>query len=346
MKTKTLIRAALILCIAVCQLNLSSQAKLTLYRVQSESNNDISEAFSCGSHFTQVVLPVNEYSTTQWRIKNEGNAPLQLDSAPEITGLHSTSFEIIGSVSGPVAPGNFITFGIRFHYTDFTQKSAFLNISSNDPANPSCGLLLQGVVGNPSICYCFCNEEQELDENCPWESTGFKSGLSVTETGCEGADDNICKKNLSITTLCSCADLTTSGSTGLYADTLTISAGAERRIFITFNSTSAASSFLDKNGKSITAGTLLGQTDKNGTLKFPFFRKASTKVDIKVNGIAFVSPDSCPDINDCTEPSSDVNTTAISTIPTLSEWSIILLGLLLFITSAVSIKQGTEQIRL
>lgn len=344
MKTKMLIRAALIICIAVSHINLYGQAKLAIYRVYTDpddNSKEISEPYSCGSHFTQVVLPVNQNSTTHWILKNEGNAPLILNESMTISGKDASSFELINSPSLNIQPGELAVFSIKYTYSDFMKKSAFLSIKSNDPEVSNCGILIQGVVGNPSICYCFCNEDQELGENCPWEITGFKSGLSVSEVGCALQDDQICKNNLKLTSICSCDRLVSATNrAALYTDTLTITAGANARQYLTFNQNDDSSSFLDENGKSIGIGTYLGLTNSQGILIVPFYRSASTQVNIKVNGISLISADLCPSLADCTEPAPapNNNPTTMESIPTLSEWGILLLTLALLVTSLVTLK--------
>jgi hypothetical protein len=135
---------------------------------------------------------------------------------------------------------------------------------------------------------------------------------------------------------CACKNLNTSGIRPLFEDTLTVTAGAHVEFTLTDNVTSDTYSFLDVNGKPIHKGTVLGFTNAQGLLHYPFYRDAVTAVKIRVNGVEFISDELCPEAVAC-EPSL-LPPGPPETVPTLSEWSIILLTLLLMIVGVAAVQ--------
>jgi len=104
------------------------------------------------------------------------------------------------------------------------------------------------------------------------------------------------------------------------------------------------SGFRDINNNLLSPGTLLGSTDALGNFTYSFFRGLGESADIELiwnitgplsrsGKVQFTSPDVCPQFEDCTPlPPSPP-------IPTLGEWGIISLALLLMIVGVARIKE-------
>ena len=138
---------------------------------------------------------------------------------------------------------------------------------------------------------------------------------------------------------CSC-DKLFSNEPPLFSDELSIMglpAGAQ----VMLSSTYPLSGFKDNASMTFAPGTSLGTVDAFGNMTFPFYRGSEEVADIEVvwsttspnrtGTISFTSSEPCPLFEDC-----DPLPPAI--IPTLSEWGLVSLALLLMIVGIARIR--------
>lgn len=332
MKTTPLLRAILASIVFILYGALGfSQPHIALWLDQGDG--DI-QFYNCGSYFASIVPFVGDgaelSSETTWIIRNLGQDDLIITNPISFAEGAPSSFEITKLPDNVVPPNGETTFKLKYTVPDITSlavENAFLEIFTNDPTRESCGLLLGGSMGINSLCYCFCNEDQELERICPAEVNGFKAGILVDIEFCESANGSTCT-SMALGDPCACKNLNTSGPRPLFEDTLTVTAGAHVEFTLTENVTSDIYSFLDANGDPIRKGTVLGFTDGQGLLHYPFYREAVTAVKIRVNGVEFISAELCPEAVAC-EPS--LLQPPPEPVPTLSEWALYILSLLLLI---------------
>lgn len=316
-----------------------SQPHIALWLDQGDG--DI-QFYNCGSYFASIVPYVGNgavlSSESTWIIRNLGNENLIITNPISFAEGAPASFEITKLPDNVVPPNGETTFKLKYTVPDITSLSvqnAFLEIFTNDPTSESCGLLLGGSMGINSLCYCFCNEDQELEQICPKEVTGFKAGILVDIEFCQSANGSACA-SMALGDPCACKNLNISGPRPLFEDTLTVTAGAGVMFTLTDNVTSDTYSFLDVNGDPIPKGTVIGFTNAKGLLHYPFYREAVTAVKIRVNGVEFISSELCPEAVAC-EPSL-LPPPPTEMVPTLSEWSLVLLTLLLMIVGLLKVQ--------
>ncbi len=132
--------------------------------------------------------------------------------------------------------------------------------------------------------------------------------------------------SINISDPCNC--LSFDQSTDLFTDTLIIS-GLNKNTSVTLDFNN--SGFRDEAGELFNPGTQFVDDDGNGHIVIPFFRSEGEAVDISIDEFVFTSV-SCPGFESCLAQS----------IPTLSEWSLIWLALLLLIFSVQFISESSH----
>lgn len=323
----------------------SAQPELTLWRVQdghnqSDNHNDGHEAelYECGSYYFFVSDGVE---TSSWSIKNEGASDLVLQLPLGFDPTSATSMEISQQPDKAVlAPGEETIFKIKYDFYGI-HGDVFLDINSNDPDHANCGLL---VGGNVLACTCYCTPSGIA------ESLGFCTKVSsATEVGAAAGIplfDQPCDppsvdrreeggscQPISIADPCSCDNtITTPGGMLLFRDTLSVSTTGGTELFLTANTLG----FLDANGVPVSTGTSLGTADNTtNILTYVFYRVSGEGVDIRVSGVPFMSTLGCPDASTCAPDPVEI-------VPTMGEWTLIMLGLIMLIFSVLGVKVTTK----
>jgi len=114
----------------------------------------------------------------------------------------------------------------------------------------------------------------------------------------------------------------------LYTDALVVSGLAGGQT-VSLDANNNMDGFIDPStGQSFVVGVTFGPAPGDGTITIPFQRAEGAVADIIIGGTAFISPEACPDRADC----------LAAAIPTMGEWGLMILALLLLIVSVVKIK--------
>ena len=308
-------------------LSLFAQPQLTLWRVVSADHNDnsnthASELYECGSYYFFVSDGKKE---STWSIKNEGNAALELNLPLTFDPSAATSMTISQQPDrASIAPGEEALFKIDYDFYGI-HGDVFLDIVSNDPTHAECGLL---VGGNVLSCTCYCTPSgtQSLgvcSKSDLTSAVGAIAGIPISENPCSA--ENVSCTPISILDPCNCNNaITTPGGQFLYRDTLSI----QSTPFASMSLSANISGFKDVNGTDIAPGTNIGFGDAvTGIVKYVFYRPENEGVNIRVNGIAFLSSP-CPSASLCAPA---------TTVPTMGQWGLISLFLLLMILSVVGL---------
>lgn len=354
-------RAAFTFPFLLCFTLLTAQPKMTLWRVQNDHNlnnqsaiSHEAEEYACGAYYFFVSDGVAE---STWSIKNEGTSNLELRLPLGFDPNSATSMEINLQPSKAIlAPGEETHFKIQYDFYG-VHGDFFLDIESNDPVNGSCGLL---VGGNVLACTCYCVPQSvvELDltssdvsgvqqnRGICSKTIGAAAGIPLSDMPCDpvvtavnttgigpaAAVGDACNP-ITIADPCSCDNTITVGGQLLYRDTLTVTTTPGSTLTLSDNDLG----FLDNTGSPIMAGTTLGVGDATGVVAFVFYRNPGEGLNIRVNGLPFITANICPDANLC-------DTMVADPIPTMGQWTLVCLALFILIFSVVAIRIKNKEI--
>ena len=346
MKTKTYtlisLLGSLILLVACIEVSFS-QGSLSISIDQSDGST---ESLACGSFYT-TLLPHEDFDANQtlkedtWTLTNDGNDDITIQLPLTFSQGASTFLRIRTQPQAVLAPGESTSFVTSYRYNANDDGTGFLPITTDSPVNGTCGFLLKGALETASLCLCFCAGDNEISEVCPYGVDGYITGISIEEETCESNPTNLDCSSISFAGSCNCGNLTTVGDLDLYKDTLIVSGLSGTDIILTENIDSEENSFLNINAAPMRRGTLLGSINTRGIVEIPVYRRPNTPVNVVLNGVRFRSEAICPAVSDCVADQGNEATIAtdnMESIPTLSEWSIILLGLILMIISLVAVR--------
>jgi len=347
MKTKTNALSALIgtfiLMISIVCTSIS-QGSLAISIEQSDGTTvDI----GCGSFYT-TLLPHEDLDDNEtlkvdtWTLINDGDENLTIQ-IPLIFAPGASSFlRVASQPQGTLAPGESTTFTTTCRYNPDDGGTGFLPISTNSPTNGECGFLIRGMLETVSLCQCYCDSNNEINEICPFDIDGFVTGISIDEEACESNPTNVTCSSINLAGTCDCANLrnTTSGE-DLFVDTLRVTGLPRTDVIITENNDSGEFSLLNLNGASIRRGTVIGTINTRGFVDIPIFRRPGTAINVLINGVRYTSDALCPLVSDCViDQGNETSIPAenMERIPTLSEWSIFLLGLIFINIGVVTLR--------
>lgn len=300
---------------------------MTIWHITSLDNltgDHSAELYDCGSYYFFLS---NTTAESTWSIKNEGNEPLLLD-LPLV--FNDPDFQRIQIIQQPaestLLPGEETLFKIKYENSG-PHGDVFLKFLSNDPEASGCGMLIGGNA-TTEMCVCRDGQAQTLGDcisSCP---PGFASGILLNYGIC--AEEGVSCAPLEIMDPCNCENLVNIGNGQyLFRDKLSIKAAPDKTYFLTENT----SGFRRMDGMPVMLpmGPIgLFTTDQNGEASIMFYRLPGEAVDIRIDGERFQSA-ACPSMDACLKP-----------IPSMSEWSLIILALLLIITSVTFIIQAKE----
>ena len=204
--------------------------------------------------------------------------------------------------------------------------------------------MLSGMAEIVSLCKCYCGSTNVIEEKCPFGLTGYFGGINLDESVCENGNEGSPCTSITLLGDCSCLDYLSIDSMDLFIDTLSVFGLEGTEIVLTENINDDQYSFQNSNGQPIKEGTHLGKMPASGQLLYTIYRRPNTAINIKLNGVTYISPTLCPTLLSCAEeeeivaPDPDPDP-----IPTLSEWSIILLSLWITIVGLIGIKAELEE---
>ena len=339
-----------------------SQPDLTLWRLEesvhehTQHDDDLTEFYDCGSRYYAIIRDTEAEHITTWSIKNEGDAELVFDLPLHFTGA-SERFTIVEQPAVNVLqPNEEVLFKVEYEGIE-SASYAFLILNSNDPAEQSCAYAFDaGSVVASTACTCDGNNEVlDIFTKQIGGSTGILIGSTVSGIACppEGTD---CQP-MSITDPTDCSQLTTTtGGADVFQDVLTINAVPGLTCFALI-ANNTADGFLDPDGMAYPAlangftlfikqglfdnqspgpdgviATTLVEVSP-GVYQIPFLRAPGSSVDISLNGTPFMSASAAPTVASCTQ-----------VVPTLSEWGMIVLALLLMIFGLAAIRQSKKAV--
>jgi len=347
MKTKTSTLSGLIvtfiLMISIIGSSLA-QGSLAISKEQSDGTRlDI----GCGSFYT-TLLPHEDLDQNltlkedTWTLTNDGNETLTIQ-VPLIFAPGASSFlQISSQPQGTLSPGESTTFTTSYRHNANDDGTGFLPISTSSVINGECGFLLRGMLETVSLCNCYCDTNNEIIEVCPFDVDGFITGISIAEELCESNPTNPTCSSISLSGSCDCGNLrSTAAGQDLFIDTLRVNGLPSTDVIITENNDSGAQSLLNLNGASIRRGTVIGTINSRGFADIPIFRRPGTAVSVMINGVRYTSDTLCPEVGDCVVDQGNetsIPTENMEAIPTLSEWSIFLLYLILLNIGLVSLR--------
>ena len=334
MKTKKLLSLVglLILVTSICY-DSSAQGSLAI-AVDQSNRRPIS--IPCGGYYTSLLSHVdfnNGISVKEdtWTITNVGNESLTLQLPLTLSVGSSPNLSITSQPQSILRPGDVTTFTTSYLYSFGSNDIGFIAINTGGSPEDNCGFLLRGMIETVSLCQCYCADNNQLTEVCTFELDGFLGGINLDEDICESDPTDVSCNSIQLVTECDCSNTINTETLSLYADTMRITGLAGTNIMLSDNVDSDEFSFLNRNGAPFRTGSFLGQINSSGYIDIPMFRRPETSINIMLNGVRFTSNTSCPLIEDCPDDGGDAAIPAgnLETIPTLSEWSIFLLGLIL-----------------
>lgn len=344
MKTKKLLHLLGILILVVSISNESIAQGDIAIAVEQSNRRPI--AIPCGGYYTSLLSHVDfnngiSIKEDTWILTNNSNESLTLQLPLSFSANSSPNLTITSQPQAILRAGESTTFTTSYEYSFGSNDLGFIALNTAGGTDNDCGFLLRGMIETVSLCQCFCTDNDELEEICTFELDGFLAGISIEEGVCESDPTDVSCSSIQLVTSCDCTNTITTDNLNLYADTMKILGLPGTDILLSDNIESDEFSFLNINGAPIRRGTNLGQINSRGYVDIPIFRRPETSLNIKLNGVSFISNAACPLIEDC--PQNDGGDAVIpeanmQTIPTLSEWSIFLLGLILIIISAVALR--------
>ena len=343
MKTKTSTRA-LALGMFILLLGLSNMSAQGLLSISlSNPTSGDSQAIICGSNYT-TLLPYEDLSNQviikedTWILSNEGSETLQIQLPLSFDPSSPNYLAVSEQPQGILAPGESTNFTTTYEYKPGNDQHGFLPIISNSTVNAECGIMLGGMVETVSLCICHCTDNNILEEICPFGIEGFFGGVNVAKDLCDNQPTDSPCTNLTLLGSCTCDDYISLKDEDLFIDTLRMMGIPGTDIILTGNTVSEDYSFLNVNAVNYRVGTKLGTTDNIGNLDIPILRRPNTAIKIMVNGVNYTSQALCPDISDCVEEEEFIPGTPGHPVPTLSEWSLYILSLLILIFSLVKLR--------
>ena len=343
MKTKKLLSLVglLILIILICNDSLA-QGSLAI-TVDQSNRRPIS--IPCGGYYTSLLAHVdfnNGISVKEdtWTITNVGNESLTIQLPLTFSAGSSPNLSITSQPQSILRPGDVTTFTTSYVYSFGSNDLGFIDIDTGGSPDDNCGFLLRGMIETVSLCQCYCSDNNELVEVCTFELDGFLGGISIDDNICESDPEDISCNSIQLVTECDCSNTINTETLSLFADTMRITGLPGTNILLSDNVDSDQHSFLNRNGAPFRRGSFLGQINTSGYVDIPMFRRPETSINIMLNGVKFTSNTSCPLIEDCPDDGGDAVIPAgnMETIPTLSEWSIFLLGIILTIIGLVALR--------
>ena len=343
MKTKKLLHllGTLILVVTICYGSIA-QGDIS---ISIDQSNRSAITIPCGGYYTSLLSHVdfnNGISVKEdtWTITNNGNEALTLQLPLTFSANSSPNLMITSQPQAILSAGESTTFTTSYAYSFGSNDLGYIAINTAGGTDNDCGFLLRGMIETVSLCQCYCTDNNELAEICTFELDGFLAGISIDEGICESDPTDVSCGSIQLVTSCDCSNTMTTDNLDLYADTMKIIGLPGTDILVSDNIDSDEFSFLNVNGAPVRRGTKLGQINSRGYVDIPIFRRPETSINIKLNGVGFISDAACPLIEDCLSPGGDavIPEANMQTIPTLSEWSIFLLGLILMIISIVALR--------
>ena len=342
MKTKTITKAivsGILLSLHLCAY-LSAQGQLSISHITASGGN---EDVICGSNYT-TILPFkdldqqNVLKQDTWILRNDGDEPIQLIVPLAFESTAPNYLYVSSQPQSILDPGASTSFTTTYEYKYGNDQYGFLPITTIGTENQDCGILYGGTVETVSLCYCHCSSNNTLQKICPFGIEGFFGGVNVDKELCNDSNNDTPCNSFSLLGSCSCEDYRSINNNDLFIDTLVVNGVPQTDMILTSNNNSADHSFLNINGLPLRIGANLGTTDNTGRLYIPIYRRPNTSVNIMVNGVTYVSGTLCPDLSDCVEEEEFAPPVTGQPVPTLSEWSMILLSLLILIISLVAFK--------
>ena len=348
MKTKKLLYliGILILLGTICY-DSNAQSAIAISVDQSDGS---SIGIPCGGYYTSLLshMDFNNGITVEedtWIITNNSSESLTLQLPLTFSANSSPNLAITSQPQAVLGAGESTTFTTSYEYSFGSNDLGYIAINTGGQTSNECGFLLRGMIETVSLCQCYCADNNELSEICTFEIDGFLAGISIDEDICESDPEDLTCNSIQLVSTCDCNNILAAGSLNLYVDTMRILGLPGTDIVLSDNIESTEYSFLNRNGASIRKGTNLGRINSMGYVDIIVHRRPTTSINVKLNGVTFSSETACPLIVDCAR-SDDTGSTVIpeenmnniETIPTLSEWSIFLLGLILMIISAAALR--------
>ncbi len=139
-----------------------------------------------------------------------------------------------------------------------------------------------------------------------------------------------------VTDPCSCGPdniVDSDGVVQFWYDELSFIGNPNQDVTVVTNTGGAGMGFLDEaNQAPIVAGTILGQTDADGILTYPFFRAPGAPTEVTLQ-------DALSTTTTILSSTCDLSVNACNNVvPTMGEWSVIVLSLMMLIVGLVSMK--------
>jgi hypothetical protein len=306
------------------------QPQMTIWKLDSQHHNhdhedpiDPPELYTCGSYyFFYSADPI----TSDWSIKNEGDEDLILELPLTLSIPDQYRISITQQPStNVVPPGQEVFFQLQYENLE-GHRNVFLPFRSNDVDNNGCGILVGGNASSP--CQCQCNGMNMQESiNCELTCTDGTIQLIISDGPCP-VEEGVCNP-ISISDPCGCDNTIMVQNQLLFRDTLVVEALAGIPVNIIQNNMGG---MVDVNNMPLMNGLYIGLVPVSGVLKYVFYRRPGTSVDIFVNGTPFMSEAPCPSQESC-----------LASIPTLSEWGMFILGLMVAIMGLLVLRMVSNK---
>lgn len=301
------------------------QPQMTIWKLDSDHHDhghedpvDPPTLYTCGSYY---FFYSSEIITSDWSIKNEGDEDLVIELPLKLSIPDQYRIQITEQpASGLLPPGQEVFFQLQYENIG-EHRNIFLPFYSNDTDADGCGILIGGNATQP--CQCMCDGmNMQQSNNCDLICTDATIQLIINNGPCseEGGECN----PISISDPCGCDNTIMVGDQLLFRDTLVVNALEGQPVNITQNNMDG---MVDETNTPLVNGTFIGIIPVSGILKYVFYRRPGTSVNILVNGTPFMSEAPCPSQEACS-----------AAIPTLSEWGQYILFLLISIIGLILLR--------
>lgn len=331
-------------------LSLFCQPDLTLWRVDGSAPHDhvSAEFYACGSQYYAVGEGPDVESISSWSIGNDGDAELVFELPLRFEGASERFTVVEQPTTNTLQPGEEVFFEIRYEQIEI-DAFAFLVLNSNDPTEQNCSYAFDGgSIGDPDIpplCVCDGNNEVVIIDIFGEGIVGgifIGGGLSDIDCPAEGTP---CQP-ISLDDPTDCSQLiTTPEGVDLFRDVLTITSIPNAPPIFVLTANNNSDGFLDMDGNPYASPTFFvvegfGAADESvnfvqsltmvapGVFELPFYRAPGSTVDIALSGTPFMSDSAAPTLESC----------QASAIPTVSEWGVMILALILLLFGIVLIR--------